>query len=108
MPERNVIKGYRADEIIGQHFSRFYTREDIERGKPDDELKIAASQGRLEDEGWRVRKDDSRFWANVVITAIRNDNGELLGFSKVTRDFTDRKRAEDSRPVERTAFSRPF
>ncbi|MGB2619009.1 MAG: PAS domain S-box protein [Candidatus Acidiferrales bacterium] len=102
------LKGYRADEIIGQHFARFYTREDIERGKPDDELKIAASQGRLEDEGWRVRKDDSRFWANVVITAIRNDNGELLGFSKVTRDFTDRKRAEDTVQLSEQRFRALF
>ena len=86
------IKGYRADEIIGQHFSRFYTQEDIEHGKPERELKIAASEGRLEEEGWRVRKDGSRFWANVIITAIRDNNGELLGFSKVTRDFTERKK----------------
>src|ERR1700752_1737046 len=70
------IKGYRAEEIVGQHFSRFYTREDIERGKPEQELKIAASEGHLEDEGWRLRKDGSRFWANVVITAVRNTNGE--------------------------------
>ena len=90
------IKGYRAEEIVGKHFSRFYAQEDIEQGKPEFELKIAASEGQFEDEGWRVRKDGSRFWANVVITAVRDKNGELLGFSKVTRDFTERKRAEEA------------
>ena len=90
------IKGYRAEQIIGQHFSRFYTQEDIEGGKPDRELKIAASEGRLEDEGWRVRKDGSRFWANVIITAVKDNNGELVGFSKVTRDFTERRKTEDA------------
>ena len=88
------IKGYRAAEIVGQHFSWFYSPEDIESGKPKNELKIAASQGRLEDEGWRVRKDGSRFWANVVITAIRDKGGDLLGFAKVTRDFTRRREVE--------------
>ncbi len=89
------VKGYTAEEILGEHFSRFYTEEDKERGKPDFELKTAASVGQFEDEGWRVRKDGSRFWANVMITAVRDKNGELLGFSKVSRDFTDRKRAEE-------------
>ena len=89
------IKGYQSEEIIGQHFSRFYTEEDIGRGKPDHELKMAASEGQFEEEGWRVRKDGSRFWANVVITAVRDKNGELIGFSKVTRDFTARKKAEE-------------
>jgi formate hydrogenlyase transcriptional activator len=88
------IKGYRAEEIIGQHFSRFYTPEDVAAGKPKQELETAAYQGRLEDDGWRVRKDGSRFWANVVITAIRGKNGELLGYSKVTRDHSDRKKAD--------------
>lgn len=90
------IKGYKAEEIIGQHFSRFYTQEDISRSKPGEELRIAAEKGRIEDEGWRVRKDGSRFWANVVITAIRDANGHLTGFSKITRDFTDRKRVQDA------------
>ncbi len=90
------IKGYRSDEIIGQHFSCFYPREDIERGKPEQELSVAASEGRLEDEGWRVRKDGSRFWADVVITAVRDEAGSLGGFSKVTRDITGRKQAEDT------------
>ncbi len=88
------IKGYRAAEIVGEHFSKFYSPEDTESGKPDRELETAASQGRLEDEGWRIRKDGSRFWANVVITAIRNENGNLRGFAKVTRDFTDRRNVE--------------
>jgi PAS domain S-box-containing protein len=87
------IKGYLAAEIVGEHFSRFYSQEDVQNGKPDRELELAASQGRLEDEGWRIRKDGSRFWANVVITAIRDENGKLRGFAKVTRDFTDRRNA---------------
>ncbi|MFZ0640242.1 MAG: PAS domain S-box protein [Candidatus Acidiferrales bacterium] len=89
------IKGYRSEEIIGCHFSRFYTAEDLEIGKPENELKAAAFEGQSEDEGWRVRKDGSRFWANVVITASRGKDNELLGFAKVTRDFTVRKRAEE-------------
>src|SRR3989454_8328244 len=89
------IKGYTADEIIGQHFSRFYPSEDIQRGKPAHELKVAASEERLEDEGWRVRKDGSRFWANVVITTMRDKAGTLRGFSKVTRDLTEHKQAEE-------------
>lgn len=88
-------KGYRAEEIIGQHFSRFYPQEDLERGKPEFALKTATEQGRYEDEGWRVRKDGSRFWANVVTTALRDQAGELRGFCEVTRDITDRKRNEE-------------
>ena len=90
------IKGYAPDEIIGRHFSIFYTREAIESGWPAEELRIAAREGRLEDEGWRLRKDGSRFWASVVITALRDENGKLLGFSKVTRDLTERKRQEEA------------
>jgi len=90
------IKQYEADEIIGQHFSRFYRQEAIKRGWPEYELKAAQSEGRFEDEGWRVRKDGSQFWANVVITALRDGAGTLLGYAKVTRDMTDRKRAEES------------
>jgi PAS domain S-box-containing protein len=82
------IKGYSAMEILGQHFSRFYSAEDIERGKPDLELKIAAEQGRIEYEGWRVCNDGSRFWAHVIITALRDEAGNLRGFGKVTRDTT--------------------
>ena len=88
------IKGYTADEIIGQHFSRFYLPEDIERGKPRRELEIARSEGRFEEEAWRVRKDGSTFWASIVVSAVRDDEGELLGFAKVTRDLTEKKRVE--------------
>jgi PAS domain S-box-containing protein len=87
------IKGYKADEILGQHFSRFYTSEDLAQGKPAKELQVAASEGRVEDEGWRVRKDGSRFWANVVITALLDEKGNLLGFTKITRDVTEQKLA---------------
>ncbi len=90
------IKGYQAEEIIGKHFSRFYSPEDIHGGKPEHELKVAATEGRFEEEGWRVRKDGTRFWANVIITAIRKKAGTLRGFSKVTRDITERKRAEEA------------
>ena len=86
------IKGYAAREIIGQHFSVFYTPDDVATGKPRTELALAASEGRIEDEGWRVRRDGSRFWANVTITAIRAPDGALRGFAKVTRDMTDRLR----------------
>ena len=89
------IKGYQAQEIIGQHFSRFYPTEDLERGKPAYELKVAGERGRFEDEGWRLRKDGSRFWANVVITALRDATGRLRGFAKVTRDITEHKRNEE-------------
>lgn len=89
------LKGYRADEIVGQHFSRFYTAEDIAKGKPDYELRMASSEGRFEDEDWRLRKDGSRFWANVVITALRDPSGSVTGFVKITRDLTARKQAED-------------
>jgi PAS domain S-box-containing protein len=100
------IKGYGVSEIIGKHFSIFYPEEDIRAGKPQRELEIAAKEGRLEDEGWRLRKDGSRFWANVIITAIRNDAGRLIGFGKVTRDFTERIKANQAlrkEIVERTA-----
>ena len=90
------IKGYKASEIIGQHFSCFYPEEDIRSGKPAWELEVAKKEGRLEDEGWRVRKDGSRFWANVIITPIRDSSGTLIGFSKVTRDFTERMLAQKS------------
>jgi PAS domain S-box-containing protein len=94
-PGAQRLKGYPAEEILGQHFSRFYPMEDVEAGKPERELAGATAQGRIEDEGWRVRKDGSLFWANVVITALRDEDGTLLGFAKITRDLTERKRAED-------------
>jgi PAS domain S-box-containing protein len=91
------IKGYSAERIVGQHFSRFYPEEDVRAGKCEFELEIAAQQGRFEDEGWRVRENGSRFWANVVITALRAADGELVGFAKVTRDLTERQRAAEAR-----------
>jgi rsbT co-antagonist protein RsbR len=107
------IQGYRPEEIIGKNFSIFYPREDVEDGKPARELKVAAEEGRFEEEGWRVRKDGSRFWANVVITALRDESGRLRGYGKISRDLTERKKVEeelrrmrdelDQRVKERTA-----
>src|SRR5947208_9202500 len=102
-PGAERIKGYSAAEIIGQDFSRFYTPEDVKRGKPGEELKIAAAAGRFEDEGWRVRKDGSRFWANVIVAPLRDGSGRLRGFAKVTRDFTERKRAQEAVLLEITS-----
>jgi PAS domain S-box-containing protein len=102
-PEGNVeswnkgaerIEGYSAHDIVGNHFSTFYTPEDIARGHPERELEVAARDGRYEEEGWRVRRDGSRFWANVIITALRTEDGQLRGYAKVTRDMTARKQAE--------------
>lgn len=90
------IMGYTAAEAIGSHFSRFYTEEDLAAGKPARELRVAGDEGRVEDEGWRVRKDGSRFWSNTVITALRDDQGELRGFTKVTRDLTARRSMEET------------
>ncbi len=90
------LKGYRADEIIGKHFSIFYSEEDRKRGHPDDELRRAIADGRYEEEGWRYRKDGSRFWANVLITALFEHDGRHIGFTKVTRDFTDAKRLREA------------
>jgi PAS domain S-box-containing protein len=89
------IKGYEAEEIIGEHFSIFYTDEDVEREHPEEELRIAAADGSYEEEGLRVRKDGSLFWASVLITALRDEEGELRGFAKVTRDITAHKGAEE-------------
>ena len=94
-PSAERLKGWRADEIIGQHFSRFYPPEDVQQGKTDMELRVATAEGRFEDEGWRMRKDGSRFWANVVITALRDAEGRLRGFGKVTRDLSERRAAEE-------------
>lgn len=93
-PGAQRFKGYTASEIIGQHFSVFYPPADQAARKPQIELEIAQAVGRLEDEGWRVKKDGSQFWANVVITALRTPDGELVGFAKVTRDLTQRRAAE--------------
>ena len=89
------FKGYTSDEIIGQHFSVFYTSEDRERNLPRTALQVAAAEGRFENEGWRVRKDGTRFWASVVIDAIHDPDGRLVGFAKITRDITDRKSAAE-------------
>jgi PAS domain S-box-containing protein len=88
------IKGYRADEIIGQHFARFYLPQDVAAGKPRRDLEEAAREGRVAEEGWRLRKDGSTFWGSVVLSAVRDERGTLLGFTKVTRDLTERKRVE--------------
>jgi PAS domain S-box-containing protein len=89
------IKGYKAHEIIGKHFSTFYTPESIAKGWPEYELQVVRQEGRFEDENWRVRKDGSRFWANVTITALRNEHGATEAFLKITRDLTARKQAEE-------------
>jgi len=93
-PGAERIKGYKGEEIIGQHFSRFYTEEDLTAGVPIRALETATKTGKFEAEGWRVRKDGSRFWASVVIDRIHNDAGELVGFAKVTRDITERMEAQ--------------
>ena len=90
------IKGYRAHEIIGRHFSTFYAAEDLAAAKPARHLEIAREQGRVEDEGWRLRKDGGRFWANVVITALRDAQGNIRGFAKLTRDLTDQRAREEA------------
>lgn len=102
------IKGYTADEIIGQHFSRFYTPEEQEAGRPATLLGWAAEYGRYEDEGWRVRKDGTRFWADVILTALRDESGHPYAFAKITRDLTERRAAEERERallVEREARS---
>jgi len=90
------LKGYSADEIIGSHFSRFYTPEDLARNHPAHELKLAAQNGKYQEEGWRIKKDGGRFWAHVVITALFDDAGTLRGFAKVTRDLTSRRQVEEA------------
>jgi PAS domain S-box-containing protein len=90
------LKGYKASEIIGRHFSCFYPQEDLRAGTPRRELEIAEKEGRFEEEGWRLRRDGSKFWASVAITALRDDTGRLIGFGKVTRDITERMKAEKS------------
>lgn len=93
-PGAHRLKGYLANEIIGKHFSIFYTAADLAKDKPAYELAVASKVGRFEDEGWRVRKDGSRFWANVVITRLLDDEGVLIGFGKITRDLTERRLSE--------------
>src|SRR5947199_2132816 len=98
------IKGYRADEIVGQHFSRFYTEEDRARGEPQRALETALREGKYEKEAWRVRKDGTYFWASVLIDPIYDDNGKLSGFAKITRDITEKKRAEEELEEARAAL----
>ncbi len=100
------FKGYSSSEIIGQHFSRFYTDEDRESGLPAQALEISARQGKFESEGWRVRRDGTRFWAHVVIDPIRDPGGRLTGFAKVTRDLTERRKAEDELRKSQEQFQR--
>jgi PAS domain S-box-containing protein len=88
------LKGYSADEIIGRPFRTFFTPEDQEQGFPSRALATAAKEGRFESEGWRIRKDGSRFWALAVVDAIRDEKGEVIGFAKVTRDMTEHKKAQ--------------
>lgn len=95
-PGAEKIKGYRAAEIVGRHYSTFFRPEDVEAGRPEAELTIARTVGRFEEEAWRVRKDGTHFWANVVLTPLRDAGGELVGFAKVTRDLTARKHAEET------------
>jgi len=97
------IKGYTATEVIGRHFSIFYPPAEVRNRKPDWELEVAKREGRYEEEGWRLRKDGTRFWANVIITALRDETGRLRGFGKVTRDLTEWKRIDDLRNAEREA-----
>ena len=103
-PGAERFKGYSADEILGQHFSRFYTEEDRANGLPELALATAASEGRFEREGWRVRKDGTRFWAHVIVDPIIAPGGELLGYAKVTRDLTERKKAEEQLRREEQGF----
>ena len=95
-PGAERFKGYRVDQIVGRHFSVFYPPEDVAAGKPQRELQIASTHGRYEEEGWRLRRDGSRFWASVVITPLRDDQGAVIGFAKVTRDLTERRIAEEA------------
>ncbi len=94
-PGAQALKGYTSEEIIGKHFSHFYLPEAVKSGWPQRELALAEKEGRFTDEGWRVKKDGTTFWASVVITALRSPNGELSGFAKVTQDLTERRKAEE-------------
>lgn len=100
-PGARKMKGYEAAEILGRHFSVFHTPEDVSAGQPGLELASAATHGRYESEGWRVRKDGSKFWANVIVTAIRDDHGTLRGFAKVTQDLTERRRLAELEQIRR-------
>jgi PAS domain S-box-containing protein len=94
-PGAQAMKGYSKDEIIGKHFSKFYLPEAVESGWPQRELELAEKEGRFADEGWRVKKDGTSFWASVIISPLRSDDGKLSGFAKVTQDLTERRQAEE-------------
>src|SRR6185436_20289675 len=100
------FKGYTPPEIIGQHFSRFFTPEDLAAGLPERALETAAREGKFESEGWRLRKDGTRFWVHAVIDAIRDSSGNLIGFAKITRDLTERKAAETALKSNEEQFKR--
>jgi formate hydrogenlyase transcriptional activator len=102
-PGGERLSGYTADDIVGKHFSRFFTREDVERNHPAELMRLAGVRGRIEEEGWRVNKDGSRFWADSVLTAIRDLSGTVTGYAKVIRDFTDRKRAAEAVMLQLTS-----
>jgi PAS domain S-box-containing protein len=104
-PGAERFKGYQAEEIIGRHFSSFFTPEDVASDLPGRALRTAAREGRFEAEGWRLRKDGTRFWVHAIIDPIRGDDGELIGFAKVTRDITDKKRAHDELEAAREALA---
>nr|WP_229907627.1 PAS domain-containing sensor histidine kinase [Amycolatopsis oliviviridis] len=104
-PGAERIKGYSEEEILGRHFSAFYTKADVVAGKPAEELLIAAEVGSYEHEGWRIRRGGEQFWANTVITALRDERGTLVGFGKVTRDLTERRRSEEESTGWRLAFA---
>ena len=104
-PGAERFKGYKAEEIIGQHFSRFFTPDDVAAGLPAKALRAASEEGRFEAEGWRLRKDGTRFWVNAVIDAIRAPDGRVLGFAKITRDLTERKQAADELELTREALA---
>jgi PAS domain S-box-containing protein len=95
-PGAERLKGYKEEEIVGRHFSTFYTDEDRESGLPALALRLAQEEGRFEREGWRLRKDGSRFWANVIIDPIRDSQGELIGFAKITRDISEKRAAQEA------------
>src|SRR5262249_23788898 len=103
-PGAERIKGYRAEEILGQHFSRFYTEEDRAAGVPARALATAAASGKYESEGWRLRNNGTRFWASVVIDAMRAPDGSLLGYAKITRDITERRQAQQALEEAREAL----
>ena len=103
-PGAQRFKGYKRDEIIGEHFSRFYSEQDRESGLPARALETAAREGKFENEGWRIRKDSTRFWAYVIIDPIRSESGEIVGFAKVTRDLTERKEAQEKLEKTREAL----